>query len=147
MSVLFRIYFDLIRLHINITTDCVLNLSELTLVCLTKTLVESEKLVTDRYKKVLLYKINVSARINQRQKDIYIYIYIYIYIFLQKNDSNWLFIDLLSINFNLLSVLLHYAFHQISDYEMGCARQPPSLSCFPKIEKHKVFTCEQHVRL
>ena len=77
MWVLFRIYFDLIRLHINITTDCVLNLSELTLVCLTKTLVESEKLVTDRYKKVLLYKINVSARINQRQKDIYIYIYIF----------------------------------------------------------------------
>ena len=147
MSVLFRIYFDLIRLHINITTDCVLNLSELTLVCLTKTLVESEKLVTDRYKKVLLYKINVSARINQRQKDIYIYIYIYIYIFLQKNDSNWLFIDLLSINFNLLSVLLHYACHQIRDYEMGCARQPSSLSCFPKIGKHKVFTCEQHVRL
>ena len=75
MPVLFLIYFDLIRLHINITTDCVLDLSELTLVCLTKTLVESEKLVADRYKKVLLYKINVSAKINQRQKDIYIYIF------------------------------------------------------------------------
>ena len=75
MPVLFLIYFDLIRLHINITTDCVLDLRELTLVCLTKTLVESEKLVADRYKKVLLCKINVSAKINQRQKDIYIYIY------------------------------------------------------------------------
>ena len=28
-----------------------------------------------------------------------------------------IYIDLLSINFNLLSILLHYAYHQISDFE------------------------------
>ena len=42
------------------------------------------------------------------------------YIFLHNNEcktpSIEIYIDLMSINFNLLSVLLHYAYHQISDY-------------------------------
>ena len=42
------------------------------------------------------------------------------YIFLHNNDCKTpnieIYIDLMSINFNLLSVLLHYAYHQISDY-------------------------------
>ena len=32
-----------------------------------------------------------------------------------------IYTDLLSINFNLLSVLLHYAYHQISDFEIYTA--------------------------
>ena len=45
------------------------------------------------------------------------------YIFLLKNDCKTpyidIFIQLLSINFNLLSVLQHYAYHQISDFEIN----------------------------
>ena len=44
-----------------------------------------------------------------------------LYIFLHNNDCETpyidIYIDLLSINFNLLSVLLRYAYHQISDFE------------------------------
>ena len=44
------------------------------------------------------------------------------YIFLHNNDYKTpyidIYIDLLSINFNLLSVLQHYAYYQISDFEI-----------------------------
>ena len=44
------------------------------------------------------------------------------YIFLHNSDSKTpyinIYIDLPSINFNLLSVLSHYAYHQISDFEI-----------------------------
>ena len=47
------------------------------------------------------------------------------YIFLHINDCGTpyldIYIDLLSINFNLLSVLLHYAYYQISDSEIYTA--------------------------
>ena len=33
----------------------------------------------------------------------------------------YVYIDLLSINFNLLSELLHYAYHQISNFEIYTA--------------------------
>ena len=32
-----------------------------------------------------------------------------------------IYIDLVSINFNFLSVLLHYVYHQISDFEIYTA--------------------------
>ena len=73
--------------------------------------------MTNRYKKLLTYKIKVSAKINLRQKNSYI--------FLHNNDCETpyidIYIDLLSIYFNLLSVLLHCAYHQISDYEIYTA--------------------------
>ena len=53
------------RLHINITTDCVLDLSTLNF---PKTLGKLEKLMTDIYKKLLMNNIKVSAEINQRHK-------------------------------------------------------------------------------
>ena len=60
----------------------------------------------------------VSAKINQRN---FIYFQKTSYIFLRNNDCEIpyidIYIDLLSINFNLLSLLLHCAYHQISDYE------------------------------
>ena len=44
------------------------------------------------------------------------------YIFLDNSDCETsyieIYIDLLSINFNLLSVLQHYAYYQISDFEI-----------------------------
>ena len=44
------------------------------------------------------------------------------YILLHNNDCKTpyidIYIDLLSINFNLLSLLQHYAYHQISDFEI-----------------------------
>ena len=132
MSVLFRIYFDLIRLHINVTTDCVLNLSELTLVCLTKTLVESEKLVADRYKKVLLYKINVSAKINQRQKDIYIYIF---------SCRKMIAIDFSLTYFQL--TLIYYPYFCIMLFirsvimKWGAPGSPPPYPVFLKLENTK----------
>ena len=47
------------------------------------------------------------------------------YIFLRSNDCETpyieIFTDLLPININLLSVLLHCAYHQISDYEIYAA--------------------------
>ena len=78
------------------TNDYVLDLSELTEVSITKTLVKGVKLMTDRYKK----KVKVSAKINKCSKKSYI--------FLHSNDCKTpyidIYIDLLSINFNLLSV-------------------------------------------
>ena len=82
---------------------------------ITKTLVvKGVKLMTERYKKIL----KVSAKINNchTKKS---------YIFLHNNDcetryiDTLLYIDLLSINFNLLSVLYHYAYHQIRDFEIN----------------------------
>ena len=59
----------------------------------------------------------VSAKINKCQKNSYT--------FLHKNDCETpnrdIYIDLLLINFNLLSVLLHYAYQQISDSEIYTA--------------------------
>ena len=52
------------------TTDCVLDL-----ISLTQNLVELEKLMADRYKKILLHKIKVSAKINQLHKKISCNIY------------------------------------------------------------------------
>ena len=47
------------------------------------------------------------------------------FIFLHNNDCETpyidIYIDLLSINFNLLFVLLHCAYHQISDFEIYTA--------------------------
>ena len=44
------------------------------------------------------------------------------YIFLHNNDYETsyidIYVDLLPINLNLLSVLQHYAYHQISDFEI-----------------------------
>ena len=99
MPVLFSICFY--QIHISMTNDCV---------SVTKTLVKGVKLMTDRYKK----KVKVSAKINKCSKKSYI--------FLHSNDCKTpyidIYIDLLSINFNLLSVLQHYAYHQISDFEI-----------------------------
>ena len=47
----FWIYFY--QIHINMTNDRVFDLSELTEVSIIKTLVKGEKLMTDRYKKIL----------------------------------------------------------------------------------------------
>ena len=59
----------------------------------------------------------VSVKINQRHQKLYI--------FLHNNDCETSCIDiytgLLSINFNLLSVLLHCAYHQIIDSEIYTA--------------------------
>ena len=86
---------------------------------ITKTLVvKGVKLMTERYKKILTEKVKVSAKINNchTKKS---------YIFLHNNDcetryiDTLLYIDLLSINFNLLSVLYHYAYHQIRDFEIN----------------------------
>ena len=43
------------------------------------------------------------------------------YIFVHNNDCKTPYIDLLSINFNLLSVLWYYAYHQISNFEIFTA--------------------------
>ena len=43
------------------------------------------------------------------------------YIFVLNNDCKTPYIDLLSINFNLLSVLWYYAYHQISNFEIFTA--------------------------
>ena len=66
MPVFFEFIFT--RLLINMTTACVLDLSKLTLVSRTQILVELEKLMTDRYKKILVYKLKASAKTNQRHK-------------------------------------------------------------------------------
>ena len=55
------------------TTDFVLDLNELKLISITKSLVELENLMTDRYKKLLTYKIKFSAKINKRHET-FIYI-------------------------------------------------------------------------
>ena len=71
-------------------------------VSITKTLVKGVKLTTDRYKKLLTEKVNFSAKMNKCQKK-------NSYIFLHKNDCETpyidIYVDLLSINFNLLPVL------------------------------------------
>ena len=56
------------RLHINMTNDFVLDLSELNLISITKSLVELENLMTDRYKKLLIHKIKFSAKTNKRHE-------------------------------------------------------------------------------
>ena len=74
------------------TNDCV---------SITQTLVMGVKLMTSRYKKILTQKVKVNAKISKCHKK-------NSYIFLHNN--NWkppyidIYIDLLSINFNLLSV-------------------------------------------
>ena len=50
------------------TNDFVLDLSELNLISITKSLVELENLMTDRYKKLLIYKIKFSAKTNKRHE-------------------------------------------------------------------------------
>ena len=85
--------------------------------CITKTLVvKGVKLMTEKYKKILTYKVKVSAKINNcHTKNSYI--------LQHKNECETRYIDiyigLLSINFTLLSVLYHYAYHQISDFEIN----------------------------
>ena len=60
------------------------------------------KLMTERYKKILAEKVKVSAKISKCHKK-------NSYVFLYNNDCKILYIDiyidLLSINFNLLSVI------------------------------------------
>ena len=84
MLVLFSICFY--QININMTNDCV---------SITKTLVKGVKLTTDRYKK------NAHIKSKGRKKNSYI--------FLHNNDYETpylgIYIDLLSINFNLMSVL------------------------------------------
>ena len=75
------------------TNDCV---------SVTKTLMMEVKLMTDRYNKTLTQKVKASAKINKcRKKNSYI--------FLHNNDYKTpdvnIYINLLSINVNLLSVL------------------------------------------
>ena len=75
------------------TNDCV---------SVTKTLMMEVKLMTDRYNKTLTSKVKASAKINKcRKKNSYI--------FLHNNDYKTpdvnIYINLLSINVNLLSVL------------------------------------------
>ena len=107
MPVLFSISFY--QIHINITDDCV---------SITKTLMMGVKLMTGRYKKILTKEAKVIAKINKCHKK-------NSYIFLYNNDCKTpyidIYIDLLSINFNLLSVLYHYAYHQISDFDIYIA--------------------------
>ena len=84
MLVLFSICFY--QININMTNDCV---------SITKTLVKGVKLTTDRYKK------NAHIKSKGRKKNSYI--------FLHNNDYETpyldIYIDLLSIIFNLMSVL------------------------------------------
>ena len=60
------------------------------------------KLMTDRYKKIITQKVKVSTKINKCHKK-------NSYFFLHRNDCKTpyidIYIELLSINFNLLSVL------------------------------------------
>ena len=90
----------------NMTNDCV---------SVTKTLMMGVKLMTERYKKNahIKSKGQCKDKISVSKKNSYI--------FLHNNDCKTpqidIYIDLLSINFNLLSVLQHYAYHQISDFE------------------------------
>ena len=90
----------------NMTKECV---------SVTKILTMGVKLMTERYKKVLTKKVKVSSKIRQCLKK-------NSYIFQHNNDCKTLYIDihidLLSINFNLLSVLQYYAYHQINDFEI-----------------------------
>ena len=102
MLVLFSICFY--QIHINMTNDCA---------SITKTLLMGVKSMTERDKKILTSKVKISAKISKYHKK-------NLYIFLHSNDCKTpyidIYIDLLSINFNLLFVLQHYAYHQISDF-------------------------------
>ena len=104
-AILFSICFY--QIHINMTNDCV---------SITKTLMMGVKVMTERYKKILASKVKVSAKISNCYKK-------NSYIFLRNNDCKSLYIDiyidLLAINFNLLSVPQHYVYHQISDFEIN----------------------------
>ena len=75
------------------TNDCV---------SITETLVMAVKLMTDRYKKIITEKVKVSAKKNKCHKK-------NSYIFLHDNDCKTryidIYIDLLSINFNLMFIL------------------------------------------
>ena len=92
----------------NMTNDCV---------SVTKTLMMGVKLMTERYKK------NTHIKCKGRCKD-KISVSKRIHIFSCTTMINCktsyidIYIDLMSINFNLLSVLQHYAYHQISDFEI-----------------------------
>ena len=94
-------------------TDCVLDLSELSLPYQNPS--GARKINDSRYKKLLMYKIKVSAKVNQRHKNIF------------PHNIDWeipqivIYIDLLSFNSHLLSVFMHCAYHQISDYEIYTA--------------------------
>ena len=74
------------------TNDCI---------SITKTLVMEVKLMTDRYKKIITLKARVSTKINKCHKK-------NSYIFLHNIDCKTryidIYIDLLSINFTLMSV-------------------------------------------
>ena len=69
---------------------------------ITRTLMMEVKLMTDRYKKILTYKVKFDAKTNKCHKK-------NSFIFLSNNDCKTpyrdIYIDLLSINLNLLSVL------------------------------------------
>ena len=82
-------------------------------VTVTKILMMGVKLMTERYKKIHI-KSKGQCKDKCLKKNSYI--------FLHNSDCKTpyidIYIDLLSINFNLLSVLQHYAYHQISDFEI-----------------------------
>ena len=89
----------------NMTNDCV---------SVAKTLMMGVKLMTQRYKKIVTKKSKGQFKDKCLKKNSYI--------FLHNNDCKTPYIDshidLLSINFNLMSVLQHYAYHQINDFEI-----------------------------
>ena len=89
----------------NMTNDCV---------SVTKTLMMGVKLMTERYKKNTHIKSKGQCKDKCLKNNSYI--------FLHNSDCKTpyinIYIDLPSINFNLLSVLSHYAYHQISDFEI-----------------------------
>ena len=80
----------------------------------TKTLMIDVKLMTERYKKNTHEKSKDQFKDKCLKKNSYI--------FLHNSDSKTpqidIHIDSLLINFNLLSVLQHYVYHQISDFEI-----------------------------
>ena len=80
----------------------------------TKTLMIDVKLMTERYKKNTHEKSKDQFKDKCLKKNSYI--------FLHNSDSKTPYIDIhidsVLINFNLLSVLQHYVYHQISDFEI-----------------------------
>ena len=88
-----------------ITNDCV---------SASKILTMGVKLMTERYKKNTYMKSKGECKDKCHKKNSYI--------FFHNNDCKTpyiqIFIDFLSINFNLLSIRQHYAYHQISDFEI-----------------------------
>ena len=103
MPVLFSICFY--QIHINMTNDCV---------SVTKILVKGVELMTDTKNT----HIKSNAKMNNCHKK-------NSYIFVHNSDCKTsyidIYIDLLSINFNLLSVLWYYAYHRISNFEIFTA--------------------------